>query len=215
MKIIFIGLPGCGKTTQAKRLSEHLGISYISMRQLVQESNLIKSDSWQPLSDKNAIALCQQAIADKSEFILDGFPRNKQQYQGLNIENSVVIVLDIRFEESKKRMLMRGDNRKNVETRINLEKQRFPELINNIPHYRWDGGLVDYLIKIDGNCSKDEVSNQIINHPIIWFLSLSEEIKNKLLYLYDPSDGCFGSIFNINNPELAINFLRKEIENEF
>lgn len=133
MKLIFIGLPGCGKTTQAKKLSEHLGISYISMRQLVvQESGLIKSQSWQPLSDDLAVEICQKAIACKTEFILDGFPRNKEQYQGLKLPEATVVWLDISFQESQKRMLRRGDNKQAIAYRTLLERQRFPLLIEAI-----------------------------------------------------------------------------------
>lgn len=215
MKIIFIGLPGCGKTTQAKRLSEHLGISYISMRQLVQESDLVKSDSWQPLSDNLAVQICGKAIADKSDFILDGFPRNKKQLQELKIEDSVVIFLDISFEESEQRMLKRGDKKEVIATRVTLERQRFPELIESIPRHKWDGGLADIVIKINGENSLNAITSEITNHPIIWFMRLSKEVQNKLLYFYDPYDGCFGSIFNLNDPEYAVNKLREELKDEF
>lgn len=215
MKIIFIGLPGCGKTTQAKRLSEHLGISYISMRQLVQESDLVKSNSWQPLSNNLAVQICGKAIADKSDFILDGFPRNKKQLQELKIEDSVVIFLDISFEESEQRMLKRGDKKEVIATRVTLERQRFPELIESIPRHKWDGGLADIVIKINGENSLNAITSEITNHPIIWFMRLSKEVQNKLLYFYDPYDGCFGSIFNLNDPEYAVNKLREELKDEF
>jgi len=215
MKIVFIGLPGCGKTTQAKRLSKHLGISYISMRQLVQGSDLVKSDSWQPLSDNLAVQICGKAIADKSDFILDGFPRNKKQLQELKIEDSVVIFLDISFEESEQRMLKRGDKKEAIATRVTLERQRFPELIESIPRHKWDGGLADIVIKINGENSLNAITSEITNHPIIWFMGLSKEVQNKLLYFYDPYDGCFGSIFNLNDPEYAVNKLREELKDEF
>ena len=214
MKIIFIGLPGCGKTTQAKRLSQYLGISYVSMRQLVQDSGLTNSKSWQPLSDNLAVQICGKAIADKSDFILDGFPRNKEQLQELEIEDSVIIFLDISFEESERRMLKRGDKKEAIANRVTLERQRFPGLIKSIPRYKWDGGLAEIVIKINGEKSLDAITSEITNHPIIWFMGLSEEVQNKLLYFYDPYDGCFGSIFNLNNPEYAVNKLREELRNE-
>lgn len=164
MKIVFIGLPGCGKTTQAKRLSKHLGISYISMRQLVQESNLVKSDSWQPLSDNLAVQICSKAIANKSSFILDGFPRNKEQYQGLNFEDSIIFfLLDISFSESESRILNRGDSDDVVATRLQLERDRFPELVGAIPEWDWTG-KPSGLISVSGTQHTNEVTRQLIHY---------------------------------------------------
>lgn len=165
MKIIFVGLPGCGKTTQAKRLSQHLGISYISMRQLVQESDLVKSQCkhWQPLSDDLAIQICGEVISDKSEFILDGFPRNKKQYQGLNFEDSIIFLLDISFSESELRMLNRGDTDDVVATRLRLERDRFPKLISVIPEWNWTGKPFG-LISISGTQHTNEITRQLIHY---------------------------------------------------
>lgn len=155
MKTAFIGLPGCGKTTQAKKLAAHLGISYISMRSLVED--VVKPGDWQPLSDELAIQICTQAIANKSDFVLDGFPRTKEQYLGLKMPDIQIVWLDIPFAESRKRMWKRGDEKRAIARRMNVEKWRYPLLIETLKSDR-------IIRSYDATQPQDEVFAEILHH---------------------------------------------------
>lgn len=91
-RIVLLGPPGAGKGTQAKILSEELGLTHISigdiLRQAIkQNTNLgreakkfVESGALVPDSLVTRMVL-QRLLADdvKNGFILDGFPRNVAQ----------------------------------------------------------------------------------------------------------------------------------------
>ena len=96
MRVIFLGPPGSGKGTQAKRLMAQLGIPQIStgdlLRNSVREGGQLgleaKSymDSGALVPDGLVIALLTERIAAadcKQGFILDGFPRTRVQAESL------------------------------------------------------------------------------------------------------------------------------------
>lgn len=96
MKLVLIGCPGAGKGTQAKKLSKHFDIAHISTGDLLREqiskgtelgkkvSEIINAGGL--VSDDIVSAMLAERIkADdcKNGFILDGYPRNVAQAQGL------------------------------------------------------------------------------------------------------------------------------------
>ena len=101
MKLVLIGCPGAGKGTQAKKLSEHYGIAHISTGDLLREQMKQVYDlerlcarvaygSANPgglVSDEIVSAMLAERIkADdcKNGYILDGYPRNVSQAEGLD-----------------------------------------------------------------------------------------------------------------------------------
>ncbi len=104
MKLVLIGCPGAGKGTQAKKLSEKYGIAHISTGDLLRDemkkgtelgkkvSEIMNSGGL--VSDDIVSAMLAERIkADdcKKGYILDGYPRNVSQAQGLE---SIVGSLD-------------------------------------------------------------------------------------------------------------------------
>lgn len=103
MKLVLIGCPGAGKGTQAKMLSAKYGIAHISTGDLLREqiskgtelgkkvSEIINAGGL--VSDKIVSAMLSERIkADdcKKGYILDGYPRNVSQAEGLeNIVGSL------------------------------------------------------------------------------------------------------------------------------
>ena len=97
MKLVLIGCPGAGKGTQAKKLSAHFGIAHISTGDLLRDemkngtelgkkvSEIINAGGL--VSDDIVSAMLANRIkADdcKNGYILDGYPRNVSQAEGLN-----------------------------------------------------------------------------------------------------------------------------------
>ncbi len=104
MKLVLIGCPGAGKGTQAKMLSSKYGIAHISTGDLLREqiskgtelgkkvSEIINAGGL--VSDDIVSAMLSERIkADdcKKGYILDGYPRNVSQAEGLE---SIVGSLD-------------------------------------------------------------------------------------------------------------------------
>jgi len=92
MRIIFLGPPGSGKGTQAKLLSERVGVPAISTGEILREAVRLGTplglrakaimEAGELVSDDLMISLIQDRLAkpDASRgFILDGFPRTVQQ----------------------------------------------------------------------------------------------------------------------------------------
>lgn len=104
MKLVLIGCPGAGKGTQAKMLSKKYGIAHISTGDLLREqikkgtelgkkvSEIINAGGL--VSDDIVSAMLAERIKDddcKNGYILDGYPRNVSQAEGLD---SIVGSLD-------------------------------------------------------------------------------------------------------------------------
>jgi adenylate kinase len=96
MRVIFLGPPGSGKGTQAKLLSDRLGVPAISTGEILREAvrrgtplglqAKAVMDAGELVSDELMVALIRDRIAlpDASRgFILDGFPRTVAQATAL------------------------------------------------------------------------------------------------------------------------------------
>jgi len=87
--VVFLGPPGSGKGTQAKKLSQELGLLHISTGDLLREA--VKNQT--PLGlkareymergelvpDSIMISLIEEVMPEEGGFILDGFPRTVPQ----------------------------------------------------------------------------------------------------------------------------------------
>lgn len=97
MRILFLGAPGAGKGTQAKRLAAKLSVPHLSSGDLLREKvkqgtpagQSAKSymDQGVLVPDEVLIAMFREKLADDectNGFILDGFPRNLAQAKSLD-----------------------------------------------------------------------------------------------------------------------------------
>jgi adenylate kinase len=109
MRFVFLGLPGAGKGTQARVLSEHLGIPQIStgdtLREAVQEGTSLGiqartyMDRGEYVPDGVVVRMVDERLREPDAskgFILDGFPRTVPQAWALEeVLASAGIPLDV------------------------------------------------------------------------------------------------------------------------
>ena len=94
MRVIIMGPQGAGKGTQAARLEEELGATHIETGDLVRKEinqgteigQQIKeySDQGQLVPDEIIIDMTKPYLEQNDSWILDGFPRNKEQAEALD-----------------------------------------------------------------------------------------------------------------------------------
>ena len=115
MRIIFLGPPGCGKGTQASRISNHRGIPQLStgdmLRAAVKEGTELGRRA-QPIMESGGLVpdrlvagLVRQRIqADDCAhgFLLDGFPRTAGQAKELeNMDVDIDHVIEFTIDEDE------------------------------------------------------------------------------------------------------------------
>jgi adenylate kinase len=122
-RIFILGPQGCGKGTQAKLLGEHLGIPQLSMGGLLREAankdtelgrqvrEIVESGSL--VSDVIAEAVLRERLGQsdvRDGYILDGFPRNNEQFSAFSKfdQPTAVIVIKIDRDESIRRLMKRA-----------------------------------------------------------------------------------------------------------
>ena len=141
MNILLLGPPGAGKGTQAKVLSKSLNIPIISMGDMLRE--IIKHDeelkekvfpymsSGKLVPDEIVGEILKKRVLKKdceNGFILDGYPRNKEQaklLEMLNIKIDNVVEISVGDEEILKRLTNRRVCEKCGETfNVNFNKPK-------------------------------------------------------------------------------------------
>ncbi len=127
MNLIFLGPPGSGKGTQAKRLAEKLGLAHLSTGDVLRESVRqgtelgIKAEGYMKrgelVPDKLIIELIENRVKTgdlEDGFILDGFPRTIPQAQSLQTMfagNNIVLDRAILFRVSDEEVVRRLSGR--------------------------------------------------------------------------------------------------------
>jgi adenylate kinase len=182
MRLIFLGAPGSGKGTQAKLLSERLGIPQISTGEMLREA--VRSgtelgrqaraimEAGELVPDDVIIGIIRDRLkaADaRSGFILDGFPRTPQQAAALdrlleegNFEGLTAVVnLSVPEDVLVNRMLGRAasenrsdDRPETIRERLAVYRKKTEPLIG---FYRERGLLTD----VDGSGDIQAIAGRI------------------------------------------------------
>ncbi len=94
MRIVLLGPQGVGKGTQAQRLSERIGAPHVSTGDLVRAEIAAQTPLGRTLKDRTErgelapdeviVSLALTHLADKTSWILDGFPRTLTQARALD-----------------------------------------------------------------------------------------------------------------------------------
>lgn len=115
MRIVMLGAPGSGKGTQAKRLEAAYALPQISTGDLLRQAVADKTplgqkakaamDAGDLVSDDIVLGMIRERVADKDTqqgFILDGYPRNRQQaedlarvFDELGLKLDVAVLMDV------------------------------------------------------------------------------------------------------------------------
>ncbi len=124
MKLVFLGAPGAGKGTQAKKLVEKYDIPQISTGDLLRAAVAAGSalgkeakscmDKGELVPDKVVLGMVEERLKQddcKKGYILDGFPRNTSQAEALdkmlsslNMQLDAAVSVDVPFEDLMKRL---------------------------------------------------------------------------------------------------------------
>lgn len=94
MNLVFLGPPGAGKGTQAKRLAQELGLKHISTGDILREAVKNETplgkkakeymDRGELVPDELIIALIEEVMPPGGGVIFDGFPRTIAQAEALD-----------------------------------------------------------------------------------------------------------------------------------
>lgn len=170
MKILLIGPQGSGKSTQAKLLSQHLRIPFVSTGEIFrkfaaedsEEGERIKAilDQGKLVDDETVSHLAEEMLKDQeyqNGFILDGYPRTLRQRQLFDPQFDKVIYLKLSDQEIMDRLLKRGredDTEELIKTRLDLYKLQTQPLLD---YY----AALGILTEINGDGSIEEVQSHI------------------------------------------------------
>ncbi len=162
--IMFFGPPGCGKGTQAKRVTEEFGLAQISTGELfrkhlgektslgLQAQEFMARGALVP--DSITIGMVRERLQEadaQSGAIFDGFPRTQAQAEALDAlladlgaRLCMVIDFSVPLEVSRERLLARQEGRADdkpevIEKRLNDHAAIEAAVM---PHYRAQTGLV-------------------------------------------------------------------------
>ena len=111
MKLVLLGPPGAGKGTQAVRLADHFGVPRISTGDILRRQVADKTElgrkaatyvrSGKLVPDALVIEMVRKRLHEKDAkkgFILDGFPRTREQAQALDkmvkVDRALLLFLD-------------------------------------------------------------------------------------------------------------------------
>ncbi len=170
MNLIFLGPQGSGKSTQAKKLADSLRLPYIEMGQIFRDKAKeegevaakirMSLEAGELVPDEIAVQILNEKLesADfRSGFILDGYPRNQYQMDGLKTKIDKVFYVNVPDTEAIKRLLLRArhdDTEELLKKRLEIYHEKTEPLLKN---FREQGTLID----IDGEKSVEDVAVQI------------------------------------------------------
>lgn len=128
MKLVFLGSQGSGKSTQAKVAAEKLNLPWVEMGQLFRDESVLQTQDGSDIRaalevgnlvpDPIAIKILHERLARpdcKRGYILDGYPRNYAQLEGLDQDIEKVFYIKVSDQEAIRRLLARGRTDDNLE----------------------------------------------------------------------------------------------------
>ncbi len=180
--IVFFGPPGCGKGTQAKKISEELGLTQVSTgdlfrKHLGEKTSLgLEAQSYMSrgelVPDEITIGMVRQRLQQpdcQKGVLFDGFPRTGAQAVALDnllkeLGSSICMVVNfvLPIDISRQRLMARQEGRADdkpevIEKRLN-DHTKVEESV--MPHYLSQKGLVR---DVDANRSVEAIYTDVSN----------------------------------------------------
>jgi adenylate kinase len=180
--IVFFGPPGCGKGTQAKKISEELGLTQVStgdlFRKHLGEKTPLGLEAQSYMSrgelvpDEITIGMVRQRLQQpdcQKGVLFDGFPRTGAQAVALDkllkeLGSSICMVVNfvLPIDISRQRLMARQEGRADdkpevIEKRLN-DHTKVEESV--MPHYLSQKGLVR---DVDANRSVEAIYTDVSN----------------------------------------------------
>lgn len=178
MQLVILGGPGSGKGTQAKKLSDHFGIPWISTGDVLRAEIAADSELGQQVSEAlvrgelvpdnvmiDFIKVRLQQPDAAQGWILDGYPRTAFQAEELDffLETQTLQVNHVIWLELPAHCLIeRSENRGAIDDNPEALRRRIETLAaTTLPMLEY----YDYrrrLVRVDGNQSPDDVKRDIL-----------------------------------------------------
>ena len=167
MKILFLGAPGSGKSTQGQILANDKGIRWISSGELCRNSGdpkileIIRGAKLIGDDTMGEMVVSEIKKGDAENFILDGFPRNRYQCEILEknkIGVDFIIEISVSQDELFARAMARGreqDSKEVLFERIKMYEESRDEIFS---FYR-DKGVK--IVTVDGVGSIEEIAERV------------------------------------------------------
>ena len=169
--IALLGPPGSGKGTQAERLRDELGYTWLSTGDLLREARANGTevgrraadymDRGDLVPDDVIVDVVEDALAKAGDrpVLLDGFPRSVPQAEALGRDLDAVILIDVPDEVVMERIAGRQDGRaddkpETVRERLRVYHHETEPLIG---HYEQQGKLR----RVDGAQEPDAVHDDV------------------------------------------------------
>jgi len=173
MIIVILGLPGIGKGTQSKYISDKYGLKHLSTGDMLRDhmarktplgvSIQKKMDKGEFVSDEMINKMVRETLNSSPNAILDGYPRTAQQAAYLDSYTKVekIIYLDGLPETAKKRALQRATMEKRSDDTPEVISKRidiyYEKTMPVVEYYKKSGRLST----ISSNSSISDINNKI------------------------------------------------------
>lgn len=170
MRIIFLGSQGSGKSTQAQLAAQKLKVPWIEMGQLLRDrAQAADSEAIEIEQALNTGALVRDQITIKSlrerlqhrdcknGYVIDGYPRNYAQLEGLPHPIDKVFYVKVSDQEGIRRSINRArsdDTLKVLTTRLKLYHQMTEPLLT---YFRQKG----ILQEVDGERTIEAIEKDV------------------------------------------------------
>ena len=168
MKILVLGLPGSGKSTQVDKLVEYLKVPALKMgailrqivsnpedelgqqiKQVMLDGHLVKDE----IVEKIIKQECQKL---PNGFIMEGYPRTIHQINNFDPGFDKVFYLKLDSAVAHERMMGRAREDDNLEAIENRFNEQMKDLDKILEHYQ------PILVEVEANAGINEIFDQMV-----------------------------------------------------